>query len=156
MDFPPHTGVIIETPGFIPHYSGYKNLKVLAELNGKIDRGQIIHTMELVGLNPNLRRPIKKYSLGMRQRLGIAQAIMEEPNLLVLDEPFNGLDAEGVLQMRKLLLEKKKRWEQPFCFPLIMQRISKPSVILFPRWSRAKCYETLDLNLLSCYIGFAS
>ena len=90
VDFPPH-----------------KNLKVLAELNGKIDRGQIIHTMELVGLNPNLRRPIKKYSLGMRQRLGIAQAIMEEPNLLVLDEPFNGLDAEGVLQMRKLLLEKK-------------------------------------------------
>ena len=107
MDFPPDTGIIIETPGFIPHYSGYKNLKVLAELNGKIDRGQIIHTMELVGLNPNLRRPIKKYSLGMRQRLGIAQAIMEEPNLLVLDEPFNGLDAEGVLQMRKLLLEKK-------------------------------------------------
>ena len=107
MDFPPHTGVIIETPGFIPHYSGYKNLKVLAELNGKIDRGQILHTMELVGLNPNLRRPIKKYSLGMRQRLGIAQAIMEEPNLLVLDEPFNGLDAEGVLQMRKLLLGKK-------------------------------------------------
>ena len=107
VDFPPHTRVIIETPGFIPHYSGYKNLKVLAELNGKIDRGQIIHTMELVGLNPNLRRPIKKYSLGMRQRLGIAQAIMEEPNLLVLDEPFNGLDAEGVLQMRKLLLGKK-------------------------------------------------
>lgn len=64
MDFPPHTGVIIETPGFIPHYSGYKNLKVLAELNGKIDRGQIIHTMELVGLNPNLRRPIKNIVLG--------------------------------------------------------------------------------------------
>lgn len=91
----------------------------------------------------------------MRQRLGIAQAIMEEPNLLVLDEPFNGLDAEGVLQMRKLLLGKK-RWEQPFCFLLIMLRILKPSVIPFPRWSRAKCYETLDLNLLSCYIGFAS
>ena len=143
VDFPPHTGVIIETPGFIPHYSGYKNLKVLAELNGKIDRGQIIHTMELVGLNPNLRRPIKKYSLGMRQRLGIAQAIMEEPNLT----------ASAEAMFRAL---RKKRWEQPFCFPLIMQRISKPSVILFPRWSRAKCYETLDLNLLSCYIGFAS
>lgn len=107
VDFPPHTGVIIETPGFIPHYSGYKNLKVLAELNGKIDREQIVHTMETVGLNPNLKRPVKKYSLGMRQRLGIAQAVMENPNLLVLDEPFNGLDAEGVLQMRKLLLEKK-------------------------------------------------
>ena len=107
LDVYKRQGVIIETPGFIPHYSGYKNLKVLAELNGKIDRGQIFYTMELVGLNPNLRRSVKKYSLGMRQRLGIAQAIMEEPNLLVLDEPFNGLDAEGVLQMRKLLLEKK-------------------------------------------------
>ena len=66
VDFPPHTGVIIETPGFIPHYSGYKNLKVLAELNGKIDRGQIIHTMELVGLNPNLRRPIDVYKRQIR------------------------------------------------------------------------------------------
>lgn len=155
VDFPPHTGVIIETPGFIPHYSGYKNLKVLAELNGKIDRGQIIHTMELVGLNPNLRRPIKKYSLGMRQRLGIAQAIMEEPNLLVLDEPFNGLEQRVFCRCENCCLGKK-RWEQPFCFLLIMLRILKPSVIPFPRWSRAKCYETLDLNLLSCYIGFAS
>ena len=84
MDFPPHTGVIIETPGFIPHYSGYKNLKVLAELNGKIDRGQILHTMELVGLNPNLRRSVKKYSLGMRQRLGIAQAIMSQVRRIIL------------------------------------------------------------------------
>ena len=108
VDFPPHTGVIIETPGFIPHYSGYKNLKVLAELNGKIDRGQIIHTMELVGLNPNLRRPIKKYSLGMRQRLGIAQAIMENPDILILDEPMNGLDKHGVEDMRKLLVQLKE------------------------------------------------
>ena len=108
VDFPPHTGVIIETPGFIPHYSGYKNLKVLAELNGKIDRGQIIHTMELVGLNPNLRRPIKKYSLGMRQRLGIAQAIMESPDILILDEPMNGLDKHGVEDMRKLLVQLKE------------------------------------------------
>ena len=108
VDFPPLTGVIIETPGFIPHYSGYKNLKVLAELNGKIDRGQIIHTMELVGLNPNLRRPIKKYSLGMRQRLGIAQAIMESPDILILDEPMNGLDKHGVEDMRKLLVQLKK------------------------------------------------
>ena len=107
VDFPPHTGVIIETPGFIPHYSGYKNLKVLAELNGKIDRGQIIHTMELVGLNPNLRRPIKKYSLGMRQRLGIAQAIMEDPDILILDEPMNGLDKDGVADMRNYLLDLK-------------------------------------------------
>ena len=147
MDFPPHTGVIIETPGFIPHYSGYKNLKVLAELNGKIDRGQILHTMELVGLNPNLRRSVKKYSLGMRQRLGIAQAIMEEPNLLVLDEPFNGLDAEGVLQMRKLLLEKKALGTTILLSSHNAEDIETLCDTV-SKMEQGKCYEALDLNLL--------
>ncbi len=135
------------------HYSGYKNLKVLAELNGKIDRGQILHTMELVGLNPNLRRSVKKYSLGMRQRLGIAQAIMEEPNLLVLDEPFNGLDAEGVLQMRKLLLEKKALGTTILLSSHNAEDIETLCDTVSKMEQGKSVTKQLDLNLLSCYIG---
>lgn len=106
-DFPDSVGMIIETPGFIPYYSGYKNLKLLADLNKKIGREQIKETMRRTGLDPELRRHVRKYSLGMRQRLGLAQAIMEDPDLLILDEPMNGLDKEGVSDMRRYLLEWK-------------------------------------------------
>ncbi len=108
-DFPEKVGIIIETPGFIPYYSGYKNLKLLADLNKKIDGDKIKDIMKQVGLNPNLKRHVKKYSLGMRQRLGLAQAIMENPDLLILDEPMNGLDKDGVADMRKYLLELKEQ-----------------------------------------------
>lgn len=108
-DFPENVGIIIETPGFIPYYSGYMNLKLLADLNGKIDGERIKETMKQVGLDPNLKRHVKKYSLGMRQRLGLAQAIMENPDLLILDEPMNGLDKDGVVDMRKYLLELKEQ-----------------------------------------------
>ncbi len=107
-DFPENVGIIIETPGFIPYYSGYKNLKLLADLNKKINGDKIKETMKQVGLDPNLKRHVKKYSLGMRQRLGLAQAIMENPDLLILDEPMNGLDKDGVSDMRKYLLELKE------------------------------------------------
>ena len=106
-DFPDNTGIIIETPGFIPYYSGYKNLKLLADLNRKITNDDIRKTMEQVGLDPDLKRHVRKYSLGMRQRLGLAQAIMENPDLLILDEPMNGLDKDGVADMRKYLLDLK-------------------------------------------------
>lgn len=106
-DFPDNTGIIIETPGFIPYYSGYKNLKLLADLRGKITKDDIRRTMEQVGLDPDLKRHVRKYSLGMRQRLGLAQAIMEDPDLLILDEPMNGLDKDGVADMRKYLLDLK-------------------------------------------------
>ena len=109
VDFAPDTGVIIETPGFVPFYSGYRNLKILAGLNHKIGKEEIEEAMRTVGLDPKLKRHVKKYSLGMRQRLGIAQAIMEKPKLLILDEPFNGLDKEGVEQMRSYFLELKKQ-----------------------------------------------
>ena len=108
-DFPQSMGVIIETPGFIPYYSGYKNLKLLAELRGKIGGGEIKNKMHRVGLDPELKRPVRKYSLGMRQRLGLAQAIMENPDLLILDEPMNGLDKEGVQDMRQYLLDLKSQ-----------------------------------------------
>lgn len=109
VDFPGNMGIIIETPGFIPYYSGYKNLKLLADLNHKIDKEAVIKSMEQVGLDPKLKRHVRKYSLGMRQRLGLAQAIMENPQILILDEPFNGLDKDGVAEMRKYLLEYKKQ-----------------------------------------------
>mgnify|MGYP001008333213 FL=1 len=109
VDFVPDAGVIIETPGFVPFYSGYRNLKILAGLNHKIGKEEIEEAMRTVGLDPKLKRHVKKYSLGMRQRLGIAQAIMEKPKLLILDEPFNGLDKEGVEQMRTYFLELKKQ-----------------------------------------------
>ena len=108
-DFPDNIGIIIETPGFIPYYSGYKNLKLLADLNKKIDGNAVKKTMEQVGLDPALKRHVRKYSLGMRQRLGLAQAIMENPDLLILDEPMNGLDKDGVKDMREYLLKLKKQ-----------------------------------------------
>jgi len=107
-DFPESVGIIIETPGFIPYYSGFKNLKLLADLKRKIGRERIKKVMEQVGLDPELKRHVKKYSLGMRQRLSLAQAIMEDPDLLILDEPMNGLDKDGVGDMRKYLLNLKE------------------------------------------------
>ena len=107
-DIPNNIGVIIETPGFIPYYSGFRNLKLLAKINNKITDDDIKRAMESVGLNPILKRAVGKYSLGMRQRLGLAQAIMENPEILILDEPMNGLDKEGVQDMRKYLIELRK------------------------------------------------
>lgn len=108
-DFPDHVGMIIEMPGFIPYYSGYKNLKLLAGLNGRITNSEIKECMKLVGLNPDLKRHVRKYSLGMRQRLGLAQAIMENPDILILDEPMNGLDKDGVKDMRKYLMDFREQ-----------------------------------------------
>ena len=102
VDFPESVGIIIEAPGFLPNMSGYKNLKLLADLNGRIAAGGIKETIERVGLDPNSKKHVGKYSLGMKHRLGVAQAIMEDPDLLILDEPFNGLDKHGVAEMREL------------------------------------------------------
>lgn len=110
-DFPKNLGLIIEAPGFLPHLSGFRNLSILASVNKKIDKNRVKETIRLVGLDPDMKKPVGKYSLGMRQRLGIAQAIMEDPELLILDEPFNGLDKNGVQDMRELvksLAEKGK------------------------------------------------
>jgi ABC-2 type transport system ATP-binding protein len=109
VDYAPDTGIIIETPGFIGYYSGYKNLKLLADIKRNIDDKRIREVMTFVGLDPNMKKAVRKYSLGMRQRLGLAQAIMEDPKLLILDEPFNGLDNEGVEEMRRCLLGLKKK-----------------------------------------------
>ncbi|MDD6856996.1 MAG: ATP-binding cassette domain-containing protein [Lachnospiraceae bacterium] len=108
-DFPESLGMIIETPGFLPNISGYKNLKILAGLKAAIGKKEILDSLERVGLDPYMKKHVAKYSLGMRQRLGIAQAIMEDPDVLILDEPFNGLDKTGVKHMRELLKELKNQ-----------------------------------------------
>ena len=108
-DFPENTGVIIEAPAFSPYISGFKNLKTLASIQKKVDDERISEVMQWVGLNPDDKKWVSKYSLGMRQRLGIAQAIMEDQDILILDEPMNGLDKNGMADVRKMLLEMKNQ-----------------------------------------------
>ena len=109
VDFPRDIGLIIETPGFLPNMTGVKNLEILASLNKKIGLREMAAAIRRVGLDPLMKKPVGKYSLGMRQRLGIAQAIMEDPALLILDEPLNGLDKHGVREMRQLIKGLKEQ-----------------------------------------------
>ena len=108
VDFLPSAGIIIEEPGFFPNYSGFRNLKILAGIHNKITDEKIRQAMELVGLDPSMKKPVGKYSLGMRQRLGIAQAMMEDPDILILDEPTNGLDEDGVEWFRQFIRKQKE------------------------------------------------
>lgn len=103
-----NAGVIIEEPGYIRNMSGYKNLELLYRINNKADREKIENAMRRVGLDPKSRKKVGKYSLGMRQRLAIAQATMEDQDILILDEPMNGLDKRGIEEMRKFFQEQKE------------------------------------------------
>ncbi len=109
VEFAPDTGFIIETPGFIPYMTGYENLKVLAGIKKIIGKKEIREYMKFVGLDPDNKKSVKKYSLGMRQRLGLAQALMENRDVLILDEPFNGLDKGMAERMRDVLVDEKRK-----------------------------------------------
>lgn len=109
FSYPPDLGMLIETPSFLPDFTGYENLEMLASIRRKIKADDIRQSLEKLGLDPEDRRKTRKYSLGMRQRLGIACAIMEKPRLLVLDEPFNGLDVDGYELARSIILEERQR-----------------------------------------------
>ena len=104
IDFPENTGIIIEAPTFLAHLNAYQNLKNLADIRGIIGPDEIRQSISAVGLDPNSNKKVGKFSLGMRQKLGIAQAIMENPDILILDEPMNGLDNQGVEEVRGILL----------------------------------------------------
>lgn len=103
MDFPEDMGIFINSPGYISLYNGFKNLKLLADIRGNIDDKKIASTMELVGLNPNNKTKVDNYSLGMKQKLGIAQAIMEDQNIVILDEPFNSLDYKTYIDIKEII-----------------------------------------------------
>ncbi|WML27384.1 ABC transporter ATP-binding protein [Neobacillus sp. OS1-33] len=106
--FPNNFGIIIDRPGYIANKTGFQNLKELASIRGVIDEVKIWEIMELVGLQPESSQKVKNYSLGMKQKLAIAQAIMEDQQVLILDEPFNALDADSVRDIRNLLISYKK------------------------------------------------
>lgn len=106
---PRSIGILIENPAFLPGYTGQRNLELLAGLTGKADRTQIAKTMSRVGFDPNDKRTYRKYSLGMKQRLGIACALMECPDLILLDEPINAIDEKGVPKIWEALQEEKQR-----------------------------------------------
>lgn len=109
MDFPEDIGFIINMPGFLPNYSGYMNLKFLADIRKRVGKKKICEAITMVGLDPTNRKKVGKYSLGMRQRLALAQAMMEDPDILILDEPMNSLDNAGVLEMRQIIAKLAER-----------------------------------------------
>lgn len=108
-DLPSGVGILIESPTFMQHLTGFDNLRYLAKIQDKIHKEDIHTALRKVGLNPNEKKKVREYSLGMRQRLGIAQAIMENPNLILFDEPTNGLDEEGKKLFGEIINEYKKR-----------------------------------------------
>lgn len=127
ISFPPSIGILIENPSFISNYTGFKNLKILASIQNRISDDEIRDAIRKVGLDPDDKRTFKKYSLGLKQRLGIAAAIMEHPDIVILDEPINALDEAGAGLIKGLLDELK----------------ANGSLIIIA------CHDTEELNYLS-------
>lgn len=109
MEFPENIGILIENPAFLDCYSGFQNLKLLASLRRRVGDAEIMSALEMAGLDPHSRKKYKKYSLGMKQRLGIAGAIFEKPEILILDEPTNALDEAGILLLKQIVRQEKER-----------------------------------------------
>lgn len=109
IDILPNLGIVLENAGLYPEFTGFDNLEMLAKINEKIGKGEIETAIQRVGLDPSDKRSYRKYSLGMKQRIVLAQAIMERPDIIMLDEPTNALDEFGVEEIRQVILEEKKR-----------------------------------------------
>lgn len=135
--FPRDIGVILDSTGFLPRETGLDNLLLLASIRGKADRAQVEEAMRLAGLKPELEVPVGKYSQGMKQRLAIAQALMEKPSLLVLDEPLNAIDIKSVAYFRQLFRELNEK--------------EGVTIILTSHYSQdiqELCWHTYDIHLL--------
>lgn len=109
ITFPESVGILIENPAFLDSYSGFDNLKMLASIQGHIGEKEIREVLAQVGLDPMDKKKYRKYSLGMKQRLGIAAAVMEEPDIIILDEPTNALDSDGVAMLKEILHQHRER-----------------------------------------------
>lgn len=108
IDFPESIGVLIETPGFIEHYSALDNMISLASIKNKTGKEEVIALLDRVGLDPYEKKRVKKYSLGMRQKLGIAMSLLDNPDIVILDEPFNALDKKSVINVKNIILQLKE------------------------------------------------
>lgn len=131
VDFPDDVGALIEQPGFLPNYNAFDNLKFLAKIRNKIGNEEIEKILKFVELYPIDNKLVKEYSLGMKQRLGIAQAIMEDPEILILDEPFNGLDKEGVKNLKEKLIDLKEKGKTILMTSHIYQDIEELSDYIY-------------------------
>ena len=109
ITFPPSLGILIENPAFLDSYTGFQNLKMLAAIKGEASDEKIAETIAFVGLDPTDKKKYRKYSLGMKQRLGIAAAVMESPEIIILDEPTNALDSSGIDTLKAILQKEKER-----------------------------------------------
>lgn len=125
LEFPPNTRALIEKPNFFPDLTGFENLKFLAEIQNKITDKEINDTLEFLGLDNEKNKKYSKYSLGMKQKLGIAQVLMENPDVIVLDEPFNGVENVTVLKIIDYLKEEAKKGKLIFISTHIMEDLEK-------------------------------
>jgi ABC-2 type transport system ATP-binding protein len=109
VDFPDRTGALIDVPGFLPNYSAYQNLRMLANISGQSGSERILEVLSIVGLDKDNQQPVRTFSVGMRKRLGVAQAILEEPDLLLLDEPTDSIDQAGWKNIYEYLIQLKEK-----------------------------------------------
>lgn len=146
LDFPPDTGILLENPSFLDSFTGYENLELLAGIQKNINKIQIQNTLQIVGLNPDDKRKYKKYSLGMKQRLGIAGAILGEPELILLDEPINAIDEDGVEEIRQVLLELKNKRKLIIvaCHDREELELLADTVFVMSQGEVVDCYEKAD------------
>lgn len=109
ISFPRSVGALIENPAFLPNFTGFENLKMLSSMKNTITSSEVCTAIDAVGLEHSDKRVFRKYSLGMKQKLGIAAALMERPDIIILDEPFNALDEKSVIMIKELIIKQKER-----------------------------------------------